>query len=103
LKKEDVYITFNDTYTADLSELDFDPGLMSVKFTAAGANYFEAEVTYSKVQGYIWTVNSDGDIKFFKDPEHSFPENKISLISIVLFTALFVLIGKFIRYRLKSR
>ena len=101
-KKESIYMTINNTYTNRLSELKLDPGPLSIQIRA-NANYFEANATYKLVPGYIWMIDSDGQIGFFKDPYQDFPQTKISILSIILFTALFALIARFIRYRVKSR
>ncbi len=102
MKKEETYRTFHDEYTDDLSELDFNPGPLTIEFVTASNDFFEAQVTYSRIPGYIWTIDSDRNIGFFKDSEQSFPERKISLVGIILFAVFFFLFAKFIRYRLRK-
>ncbi|MDM8524959.1 FecR domain-containing protein [Desulfococcaceae bacterium HSG8] len=102
MKKEDTHRAFHDKYTDDLSELNFDPGPLSIEFTTVSNNFFEAQVTYSGIPGYIWIIDSEGNTGFFKDPEQNFSETKISLLRIILFVVFFFLIAKFIRYRLRK-
>jgi len=101
IKKEKNYNLFHNGYTDDLSKMDFDPGPLSIDFTTVDNNFFEAQVTYSSIPGYIWRIDSDGNIGFFRDPEQSFSETKISLLGILIFAVFFFLIAKFIRYRLR--